>query len=93
MAGLTFITDAEREHYRQRTTAGGCKRWDCREQGRPEFAVWWKCPDGHREEFRYCAAHGPEHLAAATSPGAGIRCLSCGEWMTPLVEGMPTEDV
>lgn len=90
MTIVTTITDAEREAYRLRTGAGGCKRWDCGGQGRPEFAVWWKCPDGHREELRYCAEHGPEHLDMAVVGRGQMRCL-CGEWMTPLVEGMPVE--
>jgi hypothetical protein len=72
--------------YRERTAAGGCRNARCNEQGRPEFAVWWKCPDGHREEVLYCAAHGPVHLELALrGPLAG--CL-CGEWMSPVIEGL-----
>jgi hypothetical protein len=96
MAGLAFhsaVNVQECEHYKQRTAAGGCRNFYCREQGRPEFAVWWKCPAGHREEFLYCAAHGPEHLDMAVR-GARTRCLPpCGEWMTPLIEGLTAEDV
>jgi hypothetical protein len=72
--------------YLERVKAGGCRRLSCREQGRPEFAVWWKCPAGHREELRYCEEHGPAHLGIAMQ-GARIKCKSCGGWMTPQIEG------
>jgi len=83
-----MITAEEREAYRSRTTAGGCRNAACRDQGRPEFAVWWKCPDGHREELLYCAAHGPGHLDVAVR-GALIECAVCGQWMAVLAEGVP----
>jgi hypothetical protein len=72
--------------YRERVEAGGCSNRACDGQGLPEFAVWWRCPDGHREELRYCRAHGPVHLEIAMQ-GAKIECKTCGGWMTPLVEG------
>jgi hypothetical protein len=84
-----MITEAERDTYRSRTDAGGCKRWDCASEGRPEFAVWWKCPDGHREELLYCAKHGPEHLEMAVR-GALIECADCFRWMSVLAEGVPS---
>lgn len=82
------VTSQDRRAYRERVAAGGCRNGTCAEPGRPEFAVWWKCPAGHRRECLYCAAHGPEHLAVAVR-GALIMC-ECGEWAAPLVEGLPT---
>ena len=73
--------------YRARTDAGGCRNARCGEQGRPEFAIWWKCPSGHREEIRYCAAHGPVHLELALR-GPLIGCRECGDWMSPMIEGL-----
>jgi hypothetical protein len=80
------ITDEEREAYRLRVDTGGCRNYACRQLAHPAFSVWWKCPDGHREEARYCAAHGPEHLDMAVR-GALIKC-ACGEWMAVLAEGL-----
>jgi hypothetical protein len=74
--------------YLERVAAGGCCNLRCPERGRPEFAVWWKCPGGHREELRYCKEHGPVHLGIAMR-GARIECKACGSWMTPLIEGWP----
>lgn len=75
--------------YRDRTGAGYCCNFWCIERGRPEFAVWWKCPSGHREEILYCAVHGPEHLDLAVRSGARITCRCGAEWMTPMAEGLP----
>lgn len=72
--------------YRERVEAGGCCRLDCEEQGQPEFAVWWKCPEGHRLELRYCREHGPVHLEIAMRGGM-IECKACRCLMTPLIEG------
>jgi hypothetical protein len=78
--------------YRERVEAGGCNNRSCDEPGRPGFAVWWRCPDGHREELRYCEVHGPVHLGIAMR-GALIECRACGGWMTPLIEGCPPRAV
>jgi hypothetical protein len=77
--------------YRERVAAGGCRSRHCTEQGLPEFAVWWKCPAGHREECRYCAIHGPHHFELAVANPSGL-CKSCGEWAVPVIEGLPTAE-
>ena len=74
------------DEYLRRVTEGGCRNYTCREQGRPEFAVWWKCPPGHRLELRYCQGHGPEHLQIAMRGGRLI-CRECGWPMEPMIEG------
>lgn len=74
--------------YRDKVAAGGCCTLLCQEPGRHEFAVWWKCPEGHRTELKYCKAHGPKHFAIAVQ-GARIECRNehCYERMSPVIEG------
>jgi len=72
--------------YRRQADIDGCRNARCTERGRPEFAVWWKCPAGCREEVLYCGVHGPAHLALALG-GPVIGCR-CGDWMSPMIEGL-----
>jgi hypothetical protein len=81
------VTDADRAAYRARIAAGGCQVWSCTIPAGEGFSVWWRCPVGHREEFRYCPAHGPEMLGSAILNGSLVKCV-CGDWMAPLVEGL-----
>jgi hypothetical protein len=88
-------TEQDRQRYRDRVAAGGCCNARCGNEGRHEFAIWWKCPRGHREELLYCAIHGPRHLKIAMRPGTRRECQACGgwlvdgAWMSPLIEGLP----
>ena len=83
----SVVTDEDRAAYRAKITAGGCQVWNCAEQADARFSVWWKCPEGHREEFRYCREDGPERLEDSIARAAVILC-ECGEWMRPIVEGL-----
>ncbi len=87
MTADTGITEDERAAYRARTAAGGCRVFDCTTQAGEGFSIWWKCPDGHREEIRYCRKHGPEMLEVAATTAPQIRC-ECGGWARPMVEGL-----
>lgn len=74
--------------YQEKVAAGGCCNLLCPEQGQSGYAIWWKCPAGHREELRYCQVHGPVHLKIALR-GPRIECHDCGGWMSPMIEGLP----
>jgi len=78
------------EIYHKKIAAGGCCNLLCQNPGQHEYAVWWKCQVGHREELKYCQIHGPEHFLIAQH-GAKIEChtKNCNNWMSPLIEGYP----
>ena len=80
-------TSVEIATYRSRVATGGCRVWTCTDAGLPECAIWWKCGNGHREEFLYCRKHGPEMLPIAAN--GRMKCRSCDEFSWPMIEGAP----
>lgn len=63
-----------------------CFVWDCREPD-PGHAVTWKCGNGHRTVFWYCAGHIAEMTSLAVR--SCMCCRECGAYSFAMLDGVP----